>query len=179
MRTGTTRPGGRPWPVAGDPAQSDPIRPNPTESNQIKVNEKTLEPGLHQRCRPANRVYACDLVITDRRQNVRRTRDPYSFLPTLSETDLDLFGKGDERRPCFRQCFEEVPTGGNRFETKEEAATWRSTPRPADEVSAGGRPAGSQAALSRFRVSRAFHAGGDFFKVRLGPNRVLLAIHNV
>jgi 1,4-alpha-glucan branching enzyme len=46
----------------------------------------------------ANRVYAYDLVITDRSGNVSRTRDPYSFLPTLSEGDLYLFGKGDERR---------------------------------------------------------------------------------
>ncbi len=45
----------------------------------------------------ANRVYAYDLVITDRAGAVRRTRDPYSFLPTLGEGDLYLFGKGDER----------------------------------------------------------------------------------
>jgi 1,4-alpha-glucan branching enzyme len=46
----------------------------------------------------ANRVYAYDLVVTDSRGTVRRTRDPYSFLPTLGESDLFLFGKGDERR---------------------------------------------------------------------------------
>ena len=46
----------------------------------------------------ANRIYAYDLVITDQAGNVRRTRDPYSFLPTLGESDLYLFGKGDERR---------------------------------------------------------------------------------
>jgi 1,4-alpha-glucan branching enzyme len=46
----------------------------------------------------ANRVYAYDLVITDRAGAVRCTRDPYSFLPTLGEGDLYLFGKGDERR---------------------------------------------------------------------------------
>ena len=46
----------------------------------------------------ANKVYAYDLVITDEKGNVQRTRDPYSFLPTLSEADLYLFGKGDERR---------------------------------------------------------------------------------
>src|ERR1700710_2713961 len=43
-------------------------------------------------------VYAYDLVITDYQGHVRSTRDPYSFLPTLGETDLYLFGKGDERR---------------------------------------------------------------------------------
>src|SRR5215471_10414603 len=41
-----------------------------------------------------NRVYAYDLVITDHNGNLRRTRDPYSFLPTLGESDLYLFGKG-------------------------------------------------------------------------------------
>ena len=46
----------------------------------------------------ADRVYAYDLVITDHAGTVRRTRDPYSFLPTLGEGDLYLFGKGDERR---------------------------------------------------------------------------------
>jgi 1,4-alpha-glucan branching enzyme len=46
----------------------------------------------------ASRVYAYDLVITDPAGQVRRTRDSYSFLPTLGEADLFLFGKGDERR---------------------------------------------------------------------------------
>ena len=46
----------------------------------------------------AKRVYAYDLVITDQQGRVRRTRDAYSFLPTLGEADLFLFGKGDERR---------------------------------------------------------------------------------
>jgi 1,4-alpha-glucan branching enzyme len=46
----------------------------------------------------ANRVYAYDLVITDHAGYVHRRRDSYSFLPTLGESDLFLFGKGDERR---------------------------------------------------------------------------------
>ncbi len=46
----------------------------------------------------AHRVYAYDLVITDKKGQVRRTRDAYSFLPTLGEADLYLFGKGDERK---------------------------------------------------------------------------------
>ncbi len=46
----------------------------------------------------ANRVYAYDLVISNHRGQVRRTRDAFSFLPTLGESDLFLFGKGDERR---------------------------------------------------------------------------------
>src|SRR5262249_11537953 len=46
----------------------------------------------------SGRVYAYDLVITGKDGQVQRTRDPYSFLPTLGEADLYLFGKGDERR---------------------------------------------------------------------------------
>jgi 1,4-alpha-glucan branching enzyme len=46
----------------------------------------------------ANRVYAYDLVITDHQGKRRQTRDPYSFLPTLGETDVYLFGQGNERR---------------------------------------------------------------------------------
>jgi 1,4-alpha-glucan branching enzyme len=46
----------------------------------------------------ANKVYAYDLVITNHQGQTRRTRDAYSFLPTLGEADLFLFGKGDERK---------------------------------------------------------------------------------
>ena len=46
----------------------------------------------------ADRVYAYNLVVTQQDGTVRHTRDPYSFLPTLGESDLYLFGKGDERR---------------------------------------------------------------------------------
>jgi 1,4-alpha-glucan branching enzyme len=46
----------------------------------------------------SNRVYAYDLAVTDSQGKVRHTRDPYSFLPTLGETDLYLFGQGNERR---------------------------------------------------------------------------------
>jgi 1,4-alpha-glucan branching enzyme len=45
-----------------------------------------------------NKVYAYDLVITDKAGKTRRTRDAFSFLPTLGESDLFLFGKGDERK---------------------------------------------------------------------------------
>ena len=43
-------------------------------------------------------VYAYDLVISDHQGKKWQTRDGYSFLPTLGESDLYLFGKGDERR---------------------------------------------------------------------------------
>jgi 1,4-alpha-glucan branching enzyme len=46
----------------------------------------------------AQSVFAYELVITDQQGKVSRARDPYSFLPTLTETDLYLFGKGDERK---------------------------------------------------------------------------------
>src|SRR5262245_19295312 len=38
----------------------------------------------------ARRVFAYDLVLTGHDGLVRRTRDPYSFLPTLGEGDLYL-----------------------------------------------------------------------------------------
>ncbi len=46
----------------------------------------------------ANRVYAYELVITDYQGQRRRLRDGYSFLPTLGEMDLHLFGEGNDRR---------------------------------------------------------------------------------
>ncbi len=46
----------------------------------------------------AIKVYAYDLVITTHDCKTRRTRDAFSFLPTLGESDLFLFGKGDERK---------------------------------------------------------------------------------
>ena len=46
----------------------------------------------------ANKVYAYDLVVSTHDGKMRRTRDAYSFLPTLGESDLYLFGKGDERK---------------------------------------------------------------------------------
>jgi 1,4-alpha-glucan branching enzyme len=48
--------------------------------------------------RSANKVYAYDLVVTAHHGQLRRTRDAFSFLPTLGESDLFLFGKGDERK---------------------------------------------------------------------------------
>ena len=45
-----------------------------------------------------NGIYAYELVITDGQGNTHSARDPYAFLPTLSEEDLYLFGKGDQRR---------------------------------------------------------------------------------
>ncbi|MGA2683920.1 MAG: 1,4-alpha-glucan branching protein GlgB [Verrucomicrobiota bacterium] len=60
-----------------------------------RVHETGLFEGI---TRTANKVYAYDLVITTHQGHPRRTRDAFSFLPTLGESDLFLFGKGDERR---------------------------------------------------------------------------------
>ena len=65
---------------------------------QIKL-ERLDDSGLYEGVSTgAQHVYAYDLVITDYQGHVRRTRDAYSFLPTLGATDLHLFGQGDERR---------------------------------------------------------------------------------
>src|SRR5258706_5193985 len=70
------------------------------EKNKPTIRLKQLDPaGLYEgSSTAAKRVYAYDLVITDYQGRVRRTRDAYSFLPTLGEADLFLFGKGDERK---------------------------------------------------------------------------------
>ncbi|HEY1663253.1 MAG TPA: 1,4-alpha-glucan branching protein GlgB [Verrucomicrobiae bacterium] len=46
----------------------------------------------------AAKVYAYDLVVTAHDGKKRQMRDAYSFLPTLGDSDLYLFGKGDERK---------------------------------------------------------------------------------
>jgi 1,4-alpha-glucan branching enzyme len=61
--------------------------------------ERLDDSGLFEgTTKAATKVYAYDLVVTDYQGNVRQFRDPYSFLPTISEADLYLFGQGDERR---------------------------------------------------------------------------------
>ncbi len=60
-----------------------------------RIHEAGLFEGV---TKSANKVYAYDLVITNHQGLTRRTRDAFSFLPTLGESDLFLFGKGDERR---------------------------------------------------------------------------------
>ncbi len=45
-----------------------------------------------------SRVFAYDLRITWEDGTRTQTRDAYSFLPSISETDLFLFGQGNERR---------------------------------------------------------------------------------
>ena len=70
------------------------------EKKKPKIQLQQLDPaGFYEgTSTQAREVYAYDLIITDYQGKKRRTRDTYSFLPTLGETDLYLFGKGDERR---------------------------------------------------------------------------------
>ncbi len=60
-----------------------------------RINEVGLFEGVSHK---SEQVYAYDLKITLKDGNQFSTRDPYSFLPTLGETDLYLFGQGNERR---------------------------------------------------------------------------------
>lgn len=60
---------------------------------------KELEDGIFEGVtKKGKRVYAYDLIITDEQGQTRQGRDPYSFLPTLGEQDLYLFGQGNELR---------------------------------------------------------------------------------
>ncbi|MGA3180829.1 MAG: 1,4-alpha-glucan branching protein GlgB [Verrucomicrobiota bacterium] len=60
-----------------------------------RINSAGLFEGLTTK---ASEVYAYDVVVTGRDGAVTQGRDPYSFLPTVGETDLYLFGQGNEHR---------------------------------------------------------------------------------
>jgi 1,4-alpha-glucan branching enzyme len=61
--------------------------------------DRVHEAGLFEAVtRETPRVYAYDLLVTDAQGQRRATRDPYSFLPTLGESDLYLFNQGKEYR---------------------------------------------------------------------------------
>jgi 1,4-alpha-glucan branching enzyme len=70
------------------------------EKNQPSIELKRIpgtnvfEGGTNE----AKAVYVYDLIVTDPQGRVERTRDPYSFLPTVGAADLYLFNKGDERK---------------------------------------------------------------------------------
>jgi 1,4-alpha-glucan branching enzyme len=69
------------------------------EKNKPAVKLEQVRPGLFEGITTeAKSVYAYDLFITLDNGAKIQTRDPYSFLPTLGETDLFLFGQGNERR---------------------------------------------------------------------------------
>jgi 1,4-alpha-glucan branching enzyme len=61
--------------------------------------ERVDESGLYEgSSTKASEVYAYDLIVRDYEDNERRSRDAYSFFPSLSESDMFLFGEGNERR---------------------------------------------------------------------------------
>ena len=60
-----------------------------------RVGESDLFEG---KLEEENEIYAYDLAITWGSGEQWRTRDAFSFLPTISDDDLYLFNQGDERR---------------------------------------------------------------------------------
>src|SRR5580658_4480136 len=69
------------------------------EKNKPTIQLEQVRPGLFEgSTTKAKSVYAYDLVITFDNGTKLQTRDSYSFLPTLGETDLFLFAQGNERR---------------------------------------------------------------------------------
>jgi 1,4-alpha-glucan branching enzyme len=69
------------------------------EKNKPSIKLEQFRPGLFEgTTKQAKSVYAYDLIITLDNGTKIQTRDPYSFLPTLGETDLFLFAQGNERR---------------------------------------------------------------------------------
>jgi 1,4-alpha-glucan branching enzyme len=69
------------------------------EKNKPRLKLKQIQPGLFEGAtKEAGEVYAYDLIITLDNGTTVQTRDPYSFLPTLGETDLYLFAQGNEHR---------------------------------------------------------------------------------
>jgi 1,4-alpha-glucan branching enzyme len=69
------------------------------EQDKPRLKLKQVRPGLFEGTTTGARaVYAYDLLVTKKNRTKVQTRDPYSFLPTLGETDLYLFGQGNEHR---------------------------------------------------------------------------------
>src|SRR5947209_4560982 len=85
---------------AADP-EAERIEVVPThEKTRPRIKLKKIHPsGIFEgSTTEANAVYAYDLVVTDRGGQKRQFRDCYSFLPTLGEADLYLFGQRNELR---------------------------------------------------------------------------------
>ena len=69
------------------------------EKDKPRFPLQQIRPGLFEgTTNRAKSVYAYDVLITEQDGAKVRSRDPYSFLPTVGETDLYLFGQGNERR---------------------------------------------------------------------------------
>ena len=82
-------------PHAGQ-VQAAPVHETNRPTIELKrVHEAGVFEGV---AKDVDAVYAHDLVITTTDGRELRTRDAYSFLPTLGESDLFLFAQGNERR---------------------------------------------------------------------------------
>jgi len=70
------------------------------EKDRPRIELKQVHPdGLFEgSAKGSTAVYSYDLRVTDHLGNVRQFRDPFSFLPTLGELDVYLFGQGQELR---------------------------------------------------------------------------------
>jgi 1,4-alpha-glucan branching enzyme len=69
------------------------------EKKKPSLKLEQVRPGLFEgSTKESKSVYAYDLIVTLDNGSKIQTRDAYSFLPTLGETDLYLFGQGNERR---------------------------------------------------------------------------------
>ncbi len=83
------------WPGA-QTIEAQPVH----EPSRPVIRLKRIHPaGLFEgSATQVDEVFAYDLVVRDNDRREVRTRDPYSFLPTVGETDLYLFGQGNERQ---------------------------------------------------------------------------------
>ena len=69
------------------------------EKNKPRFKLQQIGPGLFESTTTqAKAIYAYDVLVTEQGGAKIQGRDPYSFLPTVGETDLYLFGQGNERR---------------------------------------------------------------------------------
>jgi 1,4-alpha-glucan branching enzyme len=69
------------------------------EKDKPRFHLQQVRPGLFEGTTTrAGAVYAYDVLITEQDGTQVQSRDPYSFLPTVGETDLYLFGQGNEHR---------------------------------------------------------------------------------
>jgi 1,4-alpha-glucan branching enzyme len=70
------------------------------EKNKPRITLKKIDPlGVFEGVsKESKAVYAYDLVVSYDGGAQRQFRDPYSFLPTLGEMDVYLFGQGNELR---------------------------------------------------------------------------------
>lgn len=68
------------------------------EKDKPRIKLKQIHPdGVFEgTAKGANRVYAYDLKVKYKDGNTHQTRDAFSFLPTLGDSDLYLFGEGNE-----------------------------------------------------------------------------------